>query len=48
MGRLTVGRRGLQNPCDFGLFGLTGSLFVVDVKPLALCRASGLGRDCKF
>ena len=48
MGHLLVGRRGLQNPRGFGLPGLLGSLFLVDVKTLALCGVSGLGRDCKF
>ena len=48
MGHLLVGRCVLQNPRGFGLPGLLGSLFLVDVKTLALCRVSDLGRDCKF
>ena len=48
MGHLLVGRRGLQNPCGFGLLGLLGSQFFDEVKTLALCGVSGLGRDCKF
>ena len=48
MGHLLVGRRGLQNPHGFGLLGFILLVVYVKEKSLALCGASGLGRDCKF